>query len=440
MLSFVFSSTPLEARRISMVRDAEIENTIRKFIQPLLLAAGLEPLSIRIHIVKDNTLNAFVAEGQQIFINTGLILKSENANQLIGVLAHEIGHISGGHLIKSTIARKNISATSLLGLLLGGAAVIAGHPDAGAAAIQLGNNAGVRNYLKFSRTQESAADHSALRILEHTQQSARGLLQFMKILEDQELLSTRSQDPYLRTHPLNQNRISAIQQHTNNSEYTKKPTSTSNRIAYNRTKAKLFGFTQNLSRILRAYPESKSSIADIYARSIGYYRRPNIPKAIELINILIKKKPSDPYFHELKGQIFFENGKVDLALSSYQKSVNLMPNSSLLRAQLGRVQIAKNEPEFLKKAIHNLLYATDIEPTRPNLWRQLAIAYGRLDKKGESSRALAEEAILLGRNNEAIKIAKRAKNHSKTGTPNWLRAEDIITTARENLKNKSANE
>jgi predicted Zn-dependent protease len=436
MFFCVFLLTPLEAKRISMIRDAEIENTILEYIHPLLIAAGLEPLSIRIHIVKDNTLNAFVAEGQQIFINTGLILKSQNANQLIGVLAHEIGHISGGHLIRSSTARKNVSATSLLSVLLGGAAIIAGRPDAGAAAIQFGNNASIKNYLKFSRTQESAADHSALRILEKTQQSAGGLLQFMKILEGQELLSSRSQDPYVRTHPLNQNRITAIREHTKRSKYTNKPTPFKKRIAYNRIKAKLFGFTQNLSEILRVYPENKSSTSSIYARSIGFYRKPNIQKAIKLIDILIKRIPGDPYFHELKGQIYFENGKIELALSSYRKAVSLMRDSSLLRAQLGRVQISKNEPAFLKKAVRNLLFATDIEPTRPSLWRQLGIAYGRLEKKGESSRALAEEAVLLGRNNEAIKIAKRAKKQLKIGSPNWLRAEDIIISARENLRNR----
>ena len=146
--------------------------------------------------------------------------------------------------------------------------------------------------------------------------------------------------------------------------------------------------------------------------------------------------PNDPYFHELKGQIYFENGKISLALTSYQMATDLIPDSALLRAQLGRAQIAKNEPGFLTKAVSNLLYSVDKDPNRPNVWRQLGIAYGRLGKKGESSQALAEEAILLGRNKEAIHIAERAKKQSKIGTPNWLRAEDIITAARENLKTK----
>ena len=170
------------------------------------------------------------------------------------------------------------------------------------------------------------------------------------------------------------------------------------------------------------------------AANINSYH--NISEAIKLINQLTTQHPNDPYFHELKGQIYFENGKIDLALKSYQVATNLIPESPLLRAQLAHVQIEKNEPEFLRMAILNLLYSVNKDPTRPSVWRQLSIAYGRLNKKGESSQALAEEAILLGRNNEAIKLAERAKKLLKSGTTNWLRAEDIINLAHINLKKK----
>ena len=436
MTGSILLPSTIKAKRISMIRDVEIETTIRRFAEPLFLAAGLEPSSIRIHIVKDNTLNAFVAGGQRIFINTGLILKSKNVGQIIGVLAHEIGHIAGGHLIKGTNARKDISATALLGVLLGGAAVIAGRPDAGAAAIQLGSNIGIRNYLSFSRTQESSADRSALRFMEQTQQSATGLLEFMEVLEDQELLSARNQDPYVRTHPLSQNRIEAIRRHLKKSRFTNTPASERNKEFYSRIRAKIVGFTQTFSQTLREYPQNDGSIASIYARTIAHYRKPNISEAIKLINQLTTQHPNDPYFHELKGQIYFENGKIDLALKSYQVATNLIPESPLLRAQLAHVQIEKNEPEFLRMAILNLLYSVNKDPTRPSVWRQLSIAYGRLNKKGESSQALAEEAILLGRNNEAIKLAERAKKLLKIGTTNWLRAEDIINLAHINLKKK----
>ncbi len=424
-----------------MIRDAEIENTIRVFATPLLEAAGLEPSSIRIHIVNDNTLNAFVAGGQQIFINTGLLMKSKNAGQVIGVLAHEIGHISGGHLIKAATAQKDISAAVLLGYLLGGAAIIAGRPDAGAAAIQLGGQVGARQYMSFSRTQESAADRAGLRFLDNTGQSAKGLLEFMEVLEDQELLSVRNQDPYVRTHPLTRDRIDSLRHHLEKSRLTDKPITNSYRVSHARMKAKLIGFTQGLTRTLRAYPENSNTLDGQYARAIAYYRQPNLKKAIGLIDTLIAKFPNDAYFHELKGQIYFENGKLKLALPSYQKSVDLLPESAILKAQLAHAQVEMagvdpNNRSLLTQAVENLLYSVDKDADRPSVWRQLGIAYGRLGKMGESSRALAEEAILQGRSRDAIGIAERAKKLLRRGSPDWLRAEDIITAARENLKNK----
>jgi len=431
-----------DAKGISMIRDAEIENTIRGYATPLLEAAGLEPTSIRIHIVNDNTLNAFVAGGQQIFINTGLLMKSENAGQVIGVLAHEIGHISGGHLIKAATAQKDVSAAVMLGYLLGGAAIIAGRPDAGAAALQLGTQIGVKQYLSFSRTQESAADRAGLRFLDRTEQSARGLLEFMEVLEDQELLSARNQDPYVRTHPLTRDRIDSLRHHLEKSRLADKPIPNATRVSHARMKAKLIGFTQSLARTLQAYPENRDTLDGQYARAIAYYRQPNLKKAIGLIDALIAKFPNDPYYHELKGQIYFENGKVELALPSYQKSVDLLPESAILKSQLAHAQIEMsgtdvNKRGLLRQAVDNLLYSVDRDAERPSVWRQLGIAYGRLGKMGKSSRALAEEAILQGRFRDAIGIAERAKKLLKRGSPDWLRAEDIISAARENMKNKN---
>ena len=436
LIGSMFFPSLVNAKGISLIRDAEIENVIRGYSRPLLLAAGLEPTSISIHIVNDNSLNAFVAGGQRIFINTGLIIKSNSANQIIGVLAHEIGHISGGHLIKATQAQKGISASALLGVLIGGAAILSGRPDAGSAAIQLGSSVGIRNYLGFSRTQESTADQTGLRLLDRTGQSAAGFLEFMEVLKDQELLSARNQDPYVRTHPLSRNRIDSIRHHLKKSRFAIKPGSQANRISHARIKAKLIGYTRSLAQTLRAYPKKRVTLEGTYARSIAFYRQPNTPKALELISELIRKMPNNPYFHELKGQIYFENGKIDLALTSYQTSVDLLPDSALLKAQLAQAQIEKNKPELLKIAVNNLLYSINKEASRPFVWRQLSIAYGRLDKMGESLRALAEEAILLGRNHEAVRIAERAKKQLKLNTSDWLRAEDIITVARQNIKDK----
>ena len=235
---------------------------------------------------------------------------------------------------------------------------------------------------------------------------------------------------------MNRDRINTIQRHLEKSKYSKKRATGKYKTSHARIRAKLIGFTQSFEETLREYPNNDHSIEATYARAIAYYRIPKLVKAINLINKLIDLKPNDPFFHELKGQFYFENGKIDLSLKSYQNSVDLFPDSALLRAQLGRTQIEKNDPSLLKLAITNLQFSLKAENRRPGTWRQLGIAYGRLGNKGKSFHALAEEAILLGRNEEAIRIAERAKKHSTTGSPNWLRSEDIINMARQKIRNK----
>ena len=422
---------PANAQRLSFIRDAETENTIRAYVTPLLLAARLEPSAVRIFIVNSKSLNAFVAAGQNLFINTGLIMRAKDASEVIGVLAHETGHIAGGHLIRSTQALKNASASTILGYILGGAAVIAGRPDVGAAVISGSQNAAIRTYLKFSRTQESAADRAAVRYLDQTRQSSTGILAFMKTLGEQELLSVSRQDAYVRTHPLTRDRIGFLEHHVSRSRFTNVPTSEKFKKAHARMVAKLRAFTQRKRRTFRNYPESDTSLPARYARAIAYFRSAGTEKALGIMGALIAEKPSDPYFHELKGQILFENGRIGEAIPAYQKAVELLPGSALIMTDLAKAQIEINDPEMRNRAIRHLNVAIELEPKRPFTWRLLATAEGKNGNMVESWRALAEEALLVGRLDRAIGLAKRSQSQTEVGTPVWLRAEDIIAAATE---------
>ncbi|MFP6732237.1 MAG: M48 family metalloprotease [Rhodospirillales bacterium] len=422
---------PANAQRLSFIRDAETENTIRAYVTPLLLAARLEPSAVRIFIVNSKSLNAFVAAGQNLFINTGLIMRAKDASEVIGVLAHETGHIAGGHLIRSTQALKNASASTILGYILGGAAVIAGRPDVGAAVISGSQNAAIRTYLKFSRTQESAADRAAVRYLDQTRQSSTGMLAFMKTLGEQELLSVSRQDAYVRTHPLTRDRIGFLEHHVSRSRFTNVPTPEKFKKAHARMVAKLRAFTQRKRRTFRNYPESDTSLPARYARAIAYFRSAGTEKALGIMGALIAEKPSDPYFHELKGQILFENGRIGEAIPAYQKAVELLPGSALIMTDLAKAQIEINDPEMRNRAIRHLNAAIELEPKRPFTWRLLATAEGKNGNMVESWRALAEEALLVGRLDRAIGLAKRSQSQTEVGTPVWLRAEDIIAAATE---------
>ncbi len=426
---------PAEARKLSFIRDAEIENTIRTYATPVFVAAGLEPTAINIYLVNDNTLNAFVAGGQKLFLNTGLLTKSENASQVIGVIAHETGHISGGHLSRIRDAMKASSAQSILAFVLGGAAIIGGRGDVGAAVIQGGQELGNRNFLQYSRTQEGAADAAAMKYLEATGQSSRGLLEFFEILGDQELMSVSRQDPYYRSHPLTRERVQAVENLVSKSAYSNIPESADFAIRHRRMKAKLLAFLESPTYTFRRYQETDLSIESRYARAIAYYRRGDLVHALPLIDGLIAEQPDDPYFHELKGQVLFENGRNDEALPSYQKAATLNPKSSLLRRDLARVQIEANNPALLDQAIANLLASIDQDRTDETSWRQLAIAYGRQGKIAESSLALGEEALLQGNVKNAIYHAGRAEKLLPEGSRGWLQAQDMLVAAR-NLNNK----
>lgn len=413
------------AKNLSFIRDAEIENTIRLYAAPLLEAAGVPPYSVKIHLVKDNSLNAFVANGLNLFVNTGLLQRSKNANEVIGVLAHEVGHIAGGHLARMSGAIGDAKAKTFLGYVLGGAAVIAGRPDVGAAVIAGGQQAGMASFLSYSRAQESAADQAALRFLDTTNQSSQGLKDFMGQLADQELVSASRQDPYARTHPITQNRIRLIEEHLSKTANENRPTPPLYDMWHQRMVAKLNAFINPTGRTLREYKAEDPSLISRYARAIAFYRKRQLDQALPLINSLITQHPNDPYFWELKGQMLFENGQLEKSLVPYQTASENLPGNPLILIDLARVQIELDNPALLKPAIENLKESLANAPNSPFAWRQLAIAAGKDDQIGLSALALAEEAYLLGRKSEALHHIAKAEKILPRGSREWLRIQDI---------------
>ncbi|MCP5368983.1 MAG: M48 family metallopeptidase [Hyphomicrobiales bacterium] len=421
---------PAAAERISFIRDTEIENTILTWATPLFEAAGLQPDAIQIYIVNDRSLNAFVAGGQKLFINTGLLMASENADQVIGVIAHETGHIAGGHLARTHDALRDSTATSILAFVLGGLAAIASQrPDLGAAIIAGGQSAGLRNFLQYSRTQEYAADQAAMKFLDETHTSAKGLLDFMHTLSGQDLLSTSRQDPYMRTHPMTRDRIAALEQHVATSPYSKTELPAEYDRMHRVMRAKLFAFMEPGLRTLRRYPETDNSEEARLARAIAFYRRPDLDRALPLVDGLIAEFPDNPFYHELRGQMLFENGRVKEALPAYREAVRLLPKSPLLRRAYGHVQLEMNDPALLPEAIENLRTALAHDRTDAFAWRQLAIAYGRDGQTAQGALALAEEAMLQGRHRDAIYHAGKAERELPRGSSGWLQAQDLLAHA-----------
>jgi predicted Zn-dependent protease len=424
------------ARGIPLIRDAEIEDTIRGYAEPLFRAAGLDPSAITVHIVRDPGLNAFVAGGQRLFIHTGLILAAERPNNLVGVIAHETGHISGGHLARTHQALQNAQVQTIIAMVLGAAAAVAsGRGDAGGAIIAGGAGSAQRLFLSYSRTQEAAADHAGLSFLEATGQSASGLLDFFEILGDQDvLINNRSQDPYIRSHPLTRDRINTVRNHVAQSRFSARGDPPEIVIAHKRMQAKLRGFLGRPRSTLRRYPVTDTSIEARYARAAAYHRAARLDEALAEIDSLLAERPTDPYYNELKGQILYEHGRVNESIEPYEKAVRLRPGSPLLRVGLAQSQIATGNSTLNAAAIQHLEAAVGRERDYTGAWHQLSIAYGRSGRLGLSALASAEQHLSTGNFKTARDQALRAQQKLPEGSPGSLRAQDIERAAMDGLK------
>lgn len=429
-------SLSMPARAVPLIRDAEIENTIRMYGGPLFAMAGLEPRAVRVYIVNDPSINAFVAGGQNIFLNTGLLLAAESPNQLIGVIAHEAGHITGGHLASTQEALKDASVQSILAFVLGAAATLAGQGRAGQAIVAGGQQVAQRSFLKYSRVQESSADQAALSFLDSTGQSARGLMEFFEKLGDQEALLTANQDPYVRTHPLNRERIEAVRAHVERSRFSDAPDPPVLLDAHARMRAKLFAFLKNPVETFRRYPKADQGIVARYAHAIAHHKKNEFAQALTIMDGLLAERPEDPYFHELRGQILMESGRPDDAIAHYAKAVSILPAEALLRFGLGQAQVSARSDRFVDDAIDNLGQAVRLAPREPTGWRWLAAAYGRKGDIGMAALATSERYLLTGNVQDALGQAKRAEQLLPKGTPVHLRAQDLVQAAEEVLERR----
>lgn len=414
-----------------LIRDTEIENTIRVYVAPLFEAAGLDPNAVKVHLVNDKSLNAFVAGGQRIFIHTGLLMRAASPGQVIGVLAHEIGHITGGHLARMHKGIEDATAQSIIAMLLGGAvAVASGNPQGLAAGVTAGSQVAERSILAYTRTMEQSADQAALNFLDRAGVSARGLLDFLEVLKQEERLYTAGGSPYTRSHPVTDSRMDHIRQHLQSSRYTNIGSSGLLRSMHQRMRGKLKGFINPPTQTLREYSAANQEIEARYARAIALSKNQETDAAIAIIDDLIAGSPDDPFFYELKGDLLSEGGRTEDAMAAYEKTLTFLPWAALVRINLARLQLDAQEAGSLDKARANLSDALRYERDMPMAWRFLATAEGRLGNQGGASLALAEEAMLRDDPSAALAHTKRALNQLPHGTPGWLRAQDIETAAR----------
>jgi predicted Zn-dependent protease len=422
---------PAAARaQLSLIRDAEIEHILRTFATPIFQVAGVSPRAVDIRLVNDRRINAFVAGGQNLFLFTGLLVETETAGELIGVIAHETGHIAGGHIARGQEALEQAQRTALLTTLLGVAAAIAsGDARVGAATAGGGTAIAERSFLGYSRSMESAADQAAINYLNRAGLSARGLLRFMETLEDQELLPASRQVEYIRTHPLTRDRVDFIRNHVHGSRLADAPLPPTYVEQFERMQAKLIGFLHP-TIALRRYGADDPRVAPRYGHAIALYRQGRVEESLTMMTRLVEEEPNNPYFHEIVGQILLENGRVAEARRAYERAAALSPDEPLILTALAQTKIDAGTPADLQSAIDDLTRAVaQRDGGTPLAWRLLATAYGRTGDLGMSALALAEEALAMGDEETAQQQAARALRALPNGSSGWLRAQDIRRTA-----------
>ncbi len=434
------ASLPAHAQRdpalsLPIVRDAEIEQLLREYSQPILRTAGLSQQNIRVVIINDRSFNAFVADGRRIFINTGALTEAQVPNEVIGVLAHETGHISGGHLSKMREQLANATTQSIIATILGAGAMIAASQSGSASTRNAGMAAATapqemirRSLLSYQRAHEEQADRAGVKYLTATAQSPKGMYDTFSRLADQMLFSARFADPYVQSHPMPKERVAALGELAQASPYWNKKDSPELQLRHDLMRAKLSGFTERPDTVARRYPGSDTSLPARYARAISAYRHSDLRAAIAQIDSLIQTQPNNAYFYELKGQALLESGQASTAIAPLRRAVQLAPNPALIQVMLGQALIAANDPKLAEEAVNLLRSALAREPEVPEGYTQLAMAYGRKGDLAQADLASAQAAAARGDMRTARDLATRAKTRFPVGTPGWVKADDIASS------------
>ena len=428
---------PVAAQGISILRDAETEQLLQDMIDPLSEAAGLGEGAVEVVLINDNSINAFVAGGQRVFVHSGLLAAADDVGEVQGVLAHEIGHITGGHINRFSEGAGAATRITLLSALLAAAAAFAGGGEAALGILAAGQQAATGNFLAFSRTQEASADAAGAQFLSDAGISGQGSLRFFERLQSYEFrrgISQANDREYSRTHPLSGNRIARLREDYVIDPAWETPTDPDLQRRFVRVKAKLYGFLAPPERVLTAFPTYLNDIPSRYARAYAYHKEALVEDALTEVNALIAMEPHNPYFLELKGQVLLESGHVQAALPPLREATLLTGSNPLIATILGHALIATEDPSNLDEAEDVLRAAIGRDRQNPFAWYQLGVVYGARGDTPRARLASAEQQIMTGNPQGALMNASAAEQSLPTGSPDWIRAQDVQLQARGQLE------
>ncbi len=424
---------PAQAVRAqALIRDAGIEHALRRLAAPLAAAAGLSAGQLRIMLIEDRALNAFVVDSRTIMIHSGLLLKLDSAAQLQAVLSHEMAHIANGHITRRLANLRSANTAAALGMALSAAVIATGNGEAGVGLAMGTASAAQRAFFAHTRAEEASADQAGVRYMARAGIDPQAMVEVLEIFHGQEVLGPAHQDPYVMTHPLSRDRLRALKgfaaAHAARGDAEDDPEA---QYWFRRAKGKLGAFVQNPSFTLRKLQKDDATDIAVMRRAIAYHRRPDTDAALREIDRLAAMRPNDPFVQELRGQILLESRRFDAAIRAYARAVDLAPQEPLILAGYGRALLARNSAPGNRKALTMLERARDRDPFDPRMLRDLAIAHARAGQDGMASLAVAERYAVLGRLDDAITHARRASGQLARGSPGWLRAQDVLATAQQ---------
>ena len=431
--ALLFLLTAMPAHALSLISDEETEVFLHQTLMPIFKAADTTFNPRRVYIVNDNALNAFVADGNNMFVTTGTLMAADSQNEISGILAHETGHIQGGHILRHKIQAREIQRAGLISMIIGGAAgIAAGRPDVSIAAILGSQGAAMGSMLAYQVSEERSADEAAVRLLKKINQSPAGMLNFMKKIKKQNAVQGIVESSYYRTHPITDERIKLLEKAVSESNAPRKGPQEKE---FQRIKAKLYAFIEEPKNTLIKYPESDNSIPARYARTIAFFKKSDMSKALSMVDALIADEPNNPYFRELKGQMLFETGKIAAAVEVYRNALKLRPNSALFKLNLAQAMLENSPNRAEQQQIVDLLNQVLIYNPDSSAWVLLARAYGLQENVAGYNYAAAEASFYSG----DLKLSKKQAEQALKSNPQStmrLKLDDLLLRIKEEEKNR----
>jgi predicted Zn-dependent protease len=421
----------------SILRDAETEALLNDMTAPLVEASELEPGNVELVLINDGSINAFVAGGQAIYVHSGLINAADTANEVQGVLAHELGHITAGHVIRFNERTKAANGITILSLLLGVGAALAGAGDAAMGAIMAGQQAALGSFLSYNRDQEAATDLAGARYLSGAGISGRGMISFFEKLRNFEIRRGYSQSDdatYMRTHPLSGDRVQTLRNLLAEDAAWNAPDDPALQERFMRVKAKLYGYLAEPQRVLSYFPLTDTSIPARYARAYAYHKDARVDLALAETDALLAAEPDNPYFLELKGQVLLESGRPLEALEPLRRATELTRAHPLIAGIFGHALIATEKQANYSEAERVLRAAVARDRYNPFAWYQLGVVYAASGDIPRARLASAEQLVMNRRFPEALQNAQAAEAGLPYGSPDWIRAQDVALEARAELE------